>query len=161
MKPNIYSGIILILCCILSFGTAQAQYCTTNLHSNPCNTSINGDYITSFSTSGGITNISNPNTGCGGGPGNYNYYSTKTHTAFPGDVVNFQFVTTMETWSDAYKIWVDWNQNGTLDNPGELMYASSSTIPGNGTVVNGSFVVPATAPVGVTRLRIRCVFAST
>jgi hypothetical protein len=50
-------------------------------------------------------------------------------------------------------IWVDWNNNGSFADPGELVYQGNS---GNGipTTLNASFAVPIAQPLGPVRLRI-------
>ncbi len=129
---------------------------------NPCiptysSACSSGDYIQSFSTTGGTTNITNNNTGCPGP--NYTYYNTMTHTAIQGTQVNWSF-TNCPNWPQGYKIWVDWNNNGNFLDAGDQMYASAATIPGGG-VVTGNFIIPFTATPGQKRLRIRCVYSST
>jgi hypothetical protein len=130
-----------------------------------------GDYINSFSTSGGATNISTSNTGCSCNcnPG-YFFYNNQTHTQIVGGTVNFTFQNNVVSFSEGYKIWVDWNHDGTFNtnpsnpsvvNSGEQVYASTTTIAGGGTIVSGSFTIPTWASLGNTRLRIRCVFATT
>lgn len=144
----------LLIASVLSINAVNAQtYCT------PTSTigCTSGDYIESFSTTGGITNITNNNTGCVGA--GYSDYTTMIHKTMMGQTVNFSF-TNNPNWSQGYKIWVDWNNNGILDDPGEEVYASVGTI-GGGQVITGSFTVPLTATSGVLRLRIACSFAST
>ncbi len=113
------------------------------------------DYIVSFSTTGGTTNITNNNTGCTGG--GYTFYSTMIHSSAPGTTVNFSF-TNNPGWSEYYKIWVDWNNNGSFLDAGEQMYASSTAIATSATVT-GSFVIPPAATPGNKRMRIRCAFS--
>lgn len=116
------------------------------------------DYIQSFSTTGGTTNITNNNTGCPGGDYT-NYSATHIHTGQMGQNVNYSF-TNNPSWSQGYKIWVDWNGNGTLNDPGEEIYASTSPI-GGGATITGTFAIPLTATPGIKRLRIRCVYGTT
>jgi len=81
------------------------------------------------------------------------------HTSMQGTTVNFSY-TNNPSWGQGYKIWVDWNQNGLFTDAGEQMFSGAATTPGGATVSN-SFTVPLTATPGPTRMRVRCVYAST
>jgi gliding motility-associated-like protein len=131
-------------------------YCTTGLYFFSC---TSGDFIQSFSTTGGSTNITNNNTGCSNTASNYTYFSSMTHSAIQGTVVNFSF-TNNPTWSQGYKIWVDYNNNGSFMDPGEQVYASAGNIAA-GSTVTGNFTVPITTVPGTLRMRIRCAFVTT
>lgn len=136
--------------------TAYSQYCTTNLFTTGCNSQ---DYINSFSTTGGSTNITNNNSGCNGGASGYTFFNTQTHTTIQGTTVNFSF-TNCPIFAEGYKIWVDFNGDADFIDPGEEVYASTATIAG-GATVTGNFTVPMTAVPGNTRIRIRCVYFTT
>src|SRR5687768_14867719 len=126
MKRTFTSIFTLALLFMTSAGYAQV-YCTTGLATNGC---TSNDFIQSFSTTGGITNITNNNTGCSNaGPDGYTYFSTMTHSTIQGTVVNFS-LTNNPTWPQGYKIWVDYNNNGSFMDPGEQVYASAATIAG-------------------------------
>lgn len=53
--------------------------------------------------------------------------------------------------SDQVIIWIDFNKNGSFNDPGELVYTSPT---GNGPHT-GNITIPATAPLGATRMRVR------
>lgn len=53
-------------------------------------------------------------------------------------------------WNESYRMWIDFNQNGTFE-AGEMVYGSPSP---TSTSVSGNFTVPANAETGSTRLRI-------
>ncbi|MCR9182322.1 MAG: GEVED domain-containing protein [Flavobacteriaceae bacterium] len=55
------------------------------------------------------------------------------------------------TYREAYRVWIDYNQNGSFDDPGELVYNRSRT---TATSVSGSFTVPTSALDGPTRMRV-------
>jgi hypothetical protein len=56
------------------------------------------------------------------------------------------------TRQEAYKTWVDWNQDGDYADAGELVYSRNLTdLP----AVRSTFVVPATASVGYTMMRVQ------
>lgn len=154
-------GCFLLFFLLLSGHWTFSQWCAppgTTLYTTGCTAN---DFVNSFATTGGITNISNLNTGCNGGTSGFTLFN-QTHTAQPGDVVNYTVAITPATfpWAQGVKIWVDWNQNGSFLDPGEEVYASATTLV-SGSSVSGSFTVPVTAAIGVTRMRVRCVFATT
>ncbi|WP_338811956.1 GEVED domain-containing protein [Bernardetia sp. Wsw4-3y2] len=55
------------------------------------------------------------------------------------------------TYSEAYDVWVDYNQDGDFDDAGEAVYTLSRT---TSTQVSGSFTVPSSALGGATRMRV-------
>lgn len=107
-------------------------------------------YLNNFATTGGITNITNNNSGLS--PNGYgNFYNQYQVSQLPGSSINFTgSFGSSSSYSFGVKIWVDWNQNGSFNDPGELMYTTTSYI----TALTGSFTVPATAALGDTRMRI-------
>ena len=147
-----------IVSILLSCQFAFAQYCTTGLYTTSSCDAASNDYIQSFSTSGGATNITNNNTGCTVLP-NYTYYTGTgfNHTAVQGTLVNFSF-TNNPSFSEWYKIWVDYNNNGSFDDAGEVVYTPTAATAA-GAVVTGSFTVPITTTPGLKRIRIRCVYS--
>ena len=52
-------------------------------------------------------------------------------------------------------IWIDFDHNGTFDNPAELVYMDQTTVTGPRTV-NGSITIPPTATTGNTVMRLVC-----
>lgn len=120
--------------------TTQITYCT------PAGTN-SSYFINNFSTTGGIQNITNNGTG----------FSTGGYGSFTAKIVS-QIQLATVNFSSAYggtstfglKIWIDWNQDGDFVDVGEVVYSSSAY----GTAHTGSFVVPNTALIGNTRMRI-------
>ncbi len=154
---KLFTGLMTVLVLLGINHRAAAQYCTTGLYTTYGCT--DNDFINSFSTSGGSTNISTSNTGCSCAcAAGYTFYSTQTHTQMAGTTVSFSLANT-PNWPEGYKIWVDFDHNNAFD-PTEEVYASAATIPAGGTA-SGSFAIPATALPGNTRLRVRCVYATT
>ncbi len=145
---------ILFIGLLLFYTSVNGQYCNPTFSSG-CSS---GDFMQSFSTTGGSTNITNNNTFCAFANG-IAIYTSMIHTGIPGQNVNFSF-TNNPTWSLGYKIWVDWNDNGILNDAGEEMYASATTIAPS-TIINSSFMIPLTATNGPKRMRVMCVFATT
>lgn len=131
------------------FQASQAQYCLPGF-TIACSSL---DYIDNFSTTGGVLNISNLASGCNGAlPNNYVYNNTMTVSQVQGLSFNFS-VQAGTTFSQGFRIWVDWNQDFDFNDIGEDVWTSpsSSTSP-----FNGSIAIPATAVPGVTRMRVLC-----
>lgn len=110
------------------------------------------NYITNVTTTLGITNFANTtSTGSETSPGYSDFFDVHSASAVQGTSFNFSVT---ETGSlGACKIWIDWNQNGFFTDPGEEVYAYTST-PGLYTFT-GTINVPLTALPGETRMRVR------
>ena len=92
----------------------------------------------------------NNNSGNNGGYANYTNLST---TLVKG---TSNTITITPAWSgtkyrEAYRVWIDYNQDGDFNDSGEQVYSRSRT---NATSVSGSFTVPAAALNGATRMRV-------
>jgi len=74
---------------------------------------------------------------------------------FQGASVNFSLTQTTcgGAYGNIFQIYVDWNQDGDWLDLGEQVFSQATTVVGNQTVT-GSFVVPVTATVGTTRMRV-------
>jgi bacillolysin len=98
-------------------------------------------------TFGSINNNSGNNNGYGNFTGistNVTAGSAYTITLVPG----FSGSSYREYWS----VYIDYNQNGTLNNSGELVVTGYTTGTGGGTA---NITIPATAKNGATRMRIQ------
>jgi hypothetical protein len=142
---------------LLTITNAKAQYCTTGLYNTSSCDAVSQDYIQSFSTTGGATNITNNATGCTVLP-NYTFYSAQTHTGVQGATVNFS-ITNTPSFTEFYKIWVDWDNNGVFNDTDERMFSPTTGTPA-GAIVTGSFVIPISATPGLKRMRVRAVFGT-
>lgn len=65
-------------------------------------------------------------------------------------------ITITPTWTgtiyqEAYSVWIDYNQDGDFNDPGEQVWTQSLTTD---STVSGSFTVPGTATAGNTRMRV-------
>lgn len=62
----------------------------------------------------------------------------------------------------AFTVFIDWNQNGSFADPGESYFVTSDFAGGTGNTVtvNKNILVPATALVGSTRMRVKFQFNS-
>lgn len=61
------------------------------------------------------------------------------------------------TYDESWVVWIDYNQDGTFQEPGEIAFSLNEPAPPNGTLshtVNGTVNVPATALIGPTRMRV-------
>ncbi len=124
-------------------------------YTNGC---TNGATLNSFATTGAVVNVTNNNTGCASGAAGYSNYMSMQVTAIQG--TTFNVAVNVTQYSGGVKIWADWNHDGIFDPVTELCAASTSTITSGGTF-NGTITVPATALLGVTKLRARVVEGST
>lgn len=144
---KVMARMVMLLFC----SAAHAQYCVTNLGGS-CGS---GDYINSFSTTGGSINITANNTGCNSGNnGGFSYNFSQSHTAAAGATVNFTLQNNPAV-VEAYKIWVDWNADFDFLDANEEVYSATLT---GGQTVTSSFTVPPGTGMGVKRLRVRCVY---
>lgn len=106
---------------------------------------FNNDVNISNVTVNGLSNPTSNNT-----LDSYNdFTSTITFSGQQATAVNFN-ITTLK-FADK-SIWIDFNDNMSFDDPGELMFVSP-----NQSILsyNGSFFMPGNAPVGNHRLRVR------
>ncbi len=109
--------------------------------------------INNFSTTGGITNITNNGTGVTGN-GYNNYTASLSASQVAGSSINFSVAST--SLDDGYAIWVDWNQDGVFQSTERVANTTGWTA-----TFTGSFVVPATALNGTTRMRVLSHYSST
>ena len=132
---------------IAAFGSsAIAQYCAPSFF-NGCTF---GDQIENFYTTGGATNITNMASGCS--PGNYSYYSSMSCSQLQGQDVTLN-MQSGSIYAQGFKVWVDWNNNNSFGDIGELVYTS----PGSSTALySGVITVPFTATPGTKRMRVVC-----
>jgi hypothetical protein len=116
----------------------------------PVGTGVNY-YITGFTTTGGLTNISNVGTVLS--PNGYGNYTGMSASQIPGGTVNVNVA--FVTGTHVVSVWVDWNQDGDFYDLGEAAINQASYIA---SPYVGSFVVPLNATVGPTRMRVRTLF---
>lgn len=127
-------------------GTIKIDYCLP-LFSSPggCEAGIG---CQSFSTEGGIENISNLNNGCPGNELSYSDFTDQKVISTQGNSISFYY-STDAWWLDVeLTVLIDWNQDIDFDDPGES-YGFTVT-----EFITGQFVVPGNALPGETRLRL-------
>jgi hypothetical protein len=126
-----------------------AQYCAPTFSSG-CSF---GDQILNFNTTGGVSNITNNGSGCSAGY--YQYFAGQSVSQLQGQDVTLN-MQAGPTWGQGFKVWIDWNNNLSFADAGELVYTS----PGSGIAVNSTVVtVPFSATVGTVRMRVVCSYA--
>jgi hypothetical protein len=143
-----YSQILFLILSAAS-SIAVAQYCTPTFSSG-CSF---GDQIENFSTTGGTTNIINNASGCSAG--NYSYTSGQAVTQLQGQDVTLS-MQAGPNWGQGFKVWIDWNNNQSFADAGELVYTSPSS---GVTVYTTTVTVPYSAAAGTKRMRVVCSFA--
>lgn len=99
--------------------------------------------IGNFTTTNGIENISNSS-----GGGGYSDYTDQVVSQLMGQSVDFSIASA--TSSAGMGIWIDWNDNGSFDDPGDKVYGSGSYV----TNATGTITVPLTAAPGPHRMRV-------
>ena len=139
-------------------------------YANSNATSIDDEEIfnVSLGTNGALLNNTSNCTTTGGAAGNglpasilnqYSNYTTVSSVPVPtintGATIPFsvQIGTCGGNWSNATKIYIDFNRNGLLTDAGEQVYASTATSNGPN-FQTGSFTIPSTALAGRTLMRV-------
>ncbi|MBL0012976.1 MAG: fibronectin type III domain-containing protein [Flavobacterium sp.] len=110
-------------------------------------------YINNFSTTGGISNITN--NGSGFSTSGYGNFVAQSASQQPYGTVNFSSAYVGGTFG--FNIWIDWNNDLDFIDIGEKVYGSGNFFASN----TGSFTVPANATVGSHRMRIRANWSDT
>jgi hypothetical protein len=143
-------------CTEISFTTASVEYCTP----------------ATFTTVEPITNvtfagINNTTAATVGGTPSYQNFATIKGTveqsrSYP---ISVNGNSDGVTFSNFYVVFVDWNQNGTLNDAGEVYFADGSLTltgsTGTGTPATGNITVPPGAKLGDTRMRVKKAYYST
>ena len=124
------------------------SYCTPHY-------SQTSDYIKSFVTTGGTTNISNTNTGQGT-DGYSDFYNNYSASIDAGETLSF---TVTRSYNDSYKyaIWVDWNHDYVFDVNTETVASVTTSQKADW---SGSFTIPANAAAGDYRMRVEMLYGS-
>jgi len=105
-------------------------------------------HIENFSTTNGVANISNLASGFS--PGGYgDFHTTQAVSQYAGQSIDFVAVFA-PTDTYGFRVWVDWNDDGTFDTTTEVAWQSSSYQ----TSQSGSISVPVGTPAGDYRMRI-------
>jgi len=107
-------------------------------------------YIDDFSTSGGVTNITNNNSGYS--TNGYGDFTNLSVSQYSGSVVNFYGNFRDGSWQyDGFGvgIWVDYNNDGDFNDAGETIFNGGYYDP-----VNSSFTIPTGTAPGDYQMRV-------
>lgn len=130
-----------------TFNTIEVEYCD----GGEVSISQNNKYYISQTTIGSINKSSGKN------DGPYNYYNGTSTTVTAGENLSGTVVYQKDQNNTAgFIIWIDYNQNGDFETPGEVIYSNlTSGNPPTVTITeNFSVTVPTTATSGKTRMRV-------
>jgi hypothetical protein len=116
LMRKLYTKFLFLVLSAVS-SVAMAQYCTPSFVTG-CTI---GDQIINFSTSGGSTNITNNASGCSAG--SYSYVTGQSVTQLQGQDVTLS-MQAGPVYGQGFKVWVDWNNNQSFADAGELVYTS-------------------------------------
>lgn len=124
--------------------TPPTGYCASG------GTNVSFEYIDNV-TIGTLNNTSGSNAG-------YGDYTTLTTAAGLGTTVNLSVGLFKSNAGDNeyVSIFIDYNRDGDFDDAGETAYSANGT----STPFVGSFIIPGTANVGLTRMRVSMQFGS-
>jgi hypothetical protein len=143
----------------VSFTVVNPGPCVCNNY-GPSNATSTADEEILNVTVGSLNNSSTCTT-LGPGPGSMmNMYSNyagflPAPTFLHNQVVpfSFQIGTCGGNFGNSVKAYIDYNQNGLFTDPGEQVYASAASTTGPH-FETGNITIPATASVGITRMRV-------
>lgn len=159
---SFFKSCIALAVLLFGWGTANAQCATTTVptYTVQCNNS-SSVYISSFSTTGGSTNITNNGTGCGNTSTSYSAYPNMKVVANAG--ANISVTTTTPNTSNLTKVavYVDFNQNGIYESgaPEETIYTQVFYL--GTTTQTMTVAVPVQAKNGLTKMRVRALASNT
>ncbi|WP_338793837.1 GEVED domain-containing protein [Bernardetia sp. Wsw4-3y2] len=92
----------------------------------------------------------NNNSGANGGYADFTNLST-TFAKGTAYTITITPAWASRTYSEAYDVWVDYNQDGDFDDSGEKVYTRTRSTSSS---VSGSFTIPSSAANGSTRMRV-------
>ena len=159
----------LVTSCLFSASSNQSNVVSYTVAGNQCQCGGYPASVPFYNYYNDITNVSiagiNNSSTCGTvAPGigsQLNLYANYTGSVGSGSlqqgqVANFSLTSTgcvFGSGSNFFQIYIDYNQDGDFLDAGELCYFQPANAAGDQTLT-GNFVVPPTATVGVTRMRI-------
>jgi hypothetical protein len=142
MKTFSLKGMLLIAAFAYGLNLNAQSYCTYT-------TSNTGNYITSFSTTGGFPDITNNNNGQGTTSGGYSDFTTMSLGGYETQQLDFMISTNSGTYG--YSVYIDWNNDFTFG-PAEKVWGTvGGYFP---SPQMGSFVVPTGQALGQYRMRV-------
>ena len=138
--------------CGTSYSSSISQTTVNITYCIPTAPSTTTSFVNSFSTTGGITNITNNITGFS--TGGYANYTTQSCSQYPSSLVNYSITSVRTDSTDQtffYYIWIDWNQDGDFADVGETILATTTYLGGPFT---GAFAIPNLQTPGNYRMRV-------
>lgn len=145
-------------CSVFSFTTEANPYAP---YCGPLVMSLTTEPITSVKFAG-INNTSPASTT--GTPGHENFISTMGTVNQGGSYLMELQGNTSGPYTNRFVVFIDWNQNGVLNDAGEVYEIAELLINSTGTdgkTVSQTLAVPADALLGTTRMRVKKIFGST
>ena len=95
------------------------------------------------------------------GPGYYDYTGNPVPSIKAGDQITISYtVTTNGPYRQYFKFWFDFNGNGLLNDPGELVHQYDETISSTTKTLSHTFTVPTTVYNGQVYMRFIMVFSN-
>ncbi|WP_420553192.1 endonuclease [Tenacibaculum aiptasiae] len=104
---------------------------------------VNYEYIDNVAI-GGISNVTSANGGYG------DFTSQTANIAIGSNTIVVSAGFASSSYTEYWKVWIDFNQNGTFESSEEVVSGSSSSA-GN---LSYNFTVPSSATLGTTRMRV-------
>ncbi|WP_052732629.1 GEVED domain-containing protein [Hymenobacter terrenus] len=99
-----------------------------------------------------LVNLGSINRTSGADGGYYNGTATSTSIATgSSQTINFSAGFAGDIYTEYWKVYIDWNQNGVFTDAGELLVSGSTS---SAATFGATFTVPTTAKLGQTRLRL-------
>lgn len=142
---------------LFSVQILSAQYCIPTFTTG-CTSNDDIDSVIIEDSSGNLI-LNHLNTGCS--PGGYGDYTNNPslYIELDADATYNITITTNYTGSQQQKVWIDFNGNESFEDPGELVF-TSSTPSSNTNPTIGTITIPNMPGVHTTRLRIINRFSS-
>jgi len=126
------------------FGNRQINLCVPTMYYS-C---YYGDYINNFT----LNTLSNLNSGCNGNVNMYINYPASQFTTSLQAGNSYDLSVASGYGYDGYAVWIDFNNNASFDDPGELVWAS----PSEGYSFSGTITIPLDPSFyGDRRMRVR------
>jgi len=113
------------------------SYCTTK------GNSVADEYI-DYVSIGGISNTTGANAGYG------NFTALVGNLPYGSNTILFSAGFSGSAYTEYWKVWIDYNQNGTFETSEEMVSGSSSSSAN----LSSTFTVPTSALAGTTRMRV-------
>ena len=118
--------------------------------------SLNGSVVLNNTTP--INSLSGTIGTASGTAGGYaDFTAFGSYAMYPGSTYTFSLssITTGTSYNNAMAIYIDYNRNGVFTDAGEQVYSASARTLGAHTET-GTFTIPSSALLGVTRMRVIC-----